>query len=249
MNKSPFLNDSEDFFKSHELNNNGLLIKSKQDENKLSKIKKILISILQKQLQKSFEIDFNEELLIKGKAYPVGTIREWQGKKYKKVSQGKWMRTYTSGEGSRGEKLAIAKTIKKIQAANTVEELAQIIRDNKKRFTSLDGSTPKIVKQLLEQAKEKRGKKKQKIDSKKEKKNEFDIEKNKKNLKEWSNYGKKRYYIRGAGHYSDKSNVYFTGDKTDTKGQIIVEFDNGVVIGQKVYGGAVKEEVLNFIKK
>lgn len=135
------------------------LFKSIDNEKKLvEKIKKVLLGILSKQaveeIQKSI-VELDEELLLKGKSYPVGTIREWKGRKYKKVASGKWMRTY-SGEGGRGEKQAIANTIRKIQAANSVKELAEIVRENRKRFTNEDGSTHPIVKQFLETAKGKR---------------------------------------------------------------------------------------------
>lgn len=193
MHESPFLGDN-DFFKSKQLHDNGSLIKSDQKENTLSKVKKILISILQKQLKKSIEGDFfnlNEELLIKGKTYPVGTTREWQGKKYKKIRQGKWMLVY-SGEESRGEKLAIAKTIKKIQAAKDIKELAQIVRDNKKRFLNSDGSTHPVVTQLLGQAKEKRGDKPIKEESPESKSSKLkSLEDVKKDFYENSKYGPK----------------------------------------------------------
>ena len=150
MHKSPFLNN-QDFFKSNQLSDAGLLLKTEQvPENNLSKLKKILISILQKQLKKSFEIDFEEELLIKGKTYPVGTIREWQGKKFKKVRQGKWLRLYEKAD-DRGRNIAITKTIKKIENAKTINELAEIISMNKKRFLEGKKTSP-VVKNLLDRA-------------------------------------------------------------------------------------------------
>jgi len=149
----------EDFFKSNVLGENGLLLKSENNYSKLDQIKKFLISILNDKLKKSFEnlfFDMNEELLIKGKSYPVGTIREWQGKRFKKVSKGKWMRSYSEGEKSTGENIAIAKTIKKIQNAKSISELAQIVRDNKSRFEGKDGKIHPTVKQILGIAKEKK---------------------------------------------------------------------------------------------
>lgn len=149
----------EDFFKSNVLGENGLLLKSENNYSKLDQIKKFLISILNDKLKKSFEnlfFDMNEELLIKGKSYPVGTIREWQGKRFKKVSKGKWMRSYSEGEKSTGENIAIAKTIKKIQNAKSISELAQIVGDNKSRFEGKDGKIHPTVKQILGIAKEKK---------------------------------------------------------------------------------------------
>jgi len=149
----------EDFFKYNVLGENGLLLKSENNYSKLDQIKKFLISILNDKLKKSFEnlfFDMNEELLIKGKSYPVGTIREWQGKRFKKISKGKWMRSYSEGEKSTGENIAIAKTIKKIQNAKSISELAQIVRDNKSRFEGKDGKIHPTVKQILGIAKEKK---------------------------------------------------------------------------------------------
>jgi hypothetical protein len=153
---SPFLNDF-DFFKSYKLNENGILslIKSNPEkEDSLSKMKAFLINMLKKNLEKSFIIDFNEELLIKGKSYSVGTVREWQGKKYKKIRQGKWLRLYEKSD-EKGINIAIAKTIKKIESAKTVNELAEIVYENKKRFLEGEKTSP-IVKNLLNRAKGRR---------------------------------------------------------------------------------------------
>lgn len=155
MNNSPFLKDEingYDFFKSFYITDEGSLIKSETKQIDLEKLKTFLIQILQKKLEKSFEIDFNEELLLKGKSFPIGTTREWRGKKFRKVSKGKWLRMYT-GEESKGEKIAISKTITKIKNAKSISELAQIINENRKRFEDSEGKTHEVVKRLLDIAK------------------------------------------------------------------------------------------------
>lgn len=87
-------------------------------------------------------------MLQKARGFPVGTTREWSGKKYKKLSSGKWMRTYT-GEGGRGEKQAIQNVTKKIQNAKSMEELAKIVSANMQRFKDDSGKTLPIIKEFM----------------------------------------------------------------------------------------------------
>ena len=78
--------------------------------------------------------------------YPVGTIREWKGKKYIKVAPGKWKPKYDSH--SRGAKMAIAALKKKIDACTDSEELMQIILENRDRFSDEMGRPLPFVKEL-----------------------------------------------------------------------------------------------------
>lgn len=78
--------------------------------------------------------------------YPVGTIREWKGKKYIKVAPGKWKPKYD--RHSRGAKLAIAALKKKIDACTDSEELMQIILENRDRFSDENGRPLPFVKEL-----------------------------------------------------------------------------------------------------
>ena len=80
------------------------------------------------------------------KAGPVGTIREWKGKKYIKVAPGKWKPKYDSH--SRGAKMAIAALKKKIDACTDSEELMQIILENRDRFSDENGRPLPFVKEL-----------------------------------------------------------------------------------------------------
>lgn len=89
-----------------------------------------------------------QDLLIKARGYAVGTIREWSGKKYKKLSSGKWMRTYT-GTKDRGEQQAIRNVMSKIQKASSMEELASIVSQNMQRFKDESGKTLPIVKDFM----------------------------------------------------------------------------------------------------
>ena len=78
--------------------------------------------------------------------YPVGTIREWKGKKYIKIAPGKWKPKYDSH--SRGAKMAIAALKKKIDACTDSEELMQIILENRDRFSDENGRPLPFVKEL-----------------------------------------------------------------------------------------------------
>lgn len=83
---------------------------------------------------------------VKKAGYPVGTIREWKGKKYIKVAPGKWKPKYDSH--SRGAKMAIAALKKKIDACTDSEELMQIILENRDRFSDENGRPLPFVKEL-----------------------------------------------------------------------------------------------------
>jgi len=89
-----------------------------------------------------------KDLLIKARGFAVGTIRTWSGKEYKKLSDGKWMRTYT-GTGERGERQAIRNVMRAIQGASTIEELAEIVNKNMQRFKDESGKTLPIVKEFM----------------------------------------------------------------------------------------------------
>jgi hypothetical protein len=97
-----------------------------------------------------------QELLIKARAYPIGTKRTWSGKEYKKVAggptgKGKWVRTYSETQ-SRGAKQAIRNVQKKIMEAKTMEELLEIVQQNSARFQDKDGKMLPIVKEFLSAA-------------------------------------------------------------------------------------------------
>lgn len=125
-----------------------------KSNSKLEKIKKLLISLLNKNIEKSSSLDLQFFDLIKGKGYPLGTKREWKGKKFIKIASGKWRRFY-EGE-SRGQKQSIRYITKQIEKAKTIAELAKIVFENRKRFTNSDGTRHKIVNQLLDLAKGKK---------------------------------------------------------------------------------------------
>lgn len=81
-----------------------------------------------------------------GKGLPVGTIREWKGKKYIKISPGKWRPKYDSN--SRGAKLSIAALKRKADKCTSSEELLQLILENRNRFSDDSGRPLPFVKEL-----------------------------------------------------------------------------------------------------
>ena len=87
----------------------------------------------------------------KARGYGIGTVREWKGRKYKKIAPNKWRLVYESN--SRGAKQSIAYLKKAVMAAKSTDELLQIVMENVNRFTGPDGKTLDIVSELQEAVK------------------------------------------------------------------------------------------------
>ena len=119
-------------------------------------LKKWAINHLKKQLQdedvaKSLYLTTLE--VIQKAAYPVGTIREWKGKKYIKTAPGKWMRKYDNA-GGRGYNQAIKNLMRKVEAAETPEQLYSLVKQNLRRFRDENGKIFPQVKEIYKMAKE-----------------------------------------------------------------------------------------------
>lgn len=118
--------------------------------SKLEYFKKKILSILDSQ-EKAGAQDFKKsfayivDVVAKGN-FPVGTIREWKGKKYIKVAPGKWKPKYDSH--SRGAKLSIAALKRKAENCKTSQELLQLVLENRDRFSDKDGKPLAFVKEL-----------------------------------------------------------------------------------------------------
>ena len=118
--------------------------------SKLEYFKKKVLSILDSQ-EKAGAQDFKKsfayivDVVAKGN-FPVGTIREWKGKKYIKVALGKWRPKYDSN--SRGAKLSIAALKRKAENCKTSQELLQLVLENRDRFSDKDGKPLAFVKEL-----------------------------------------------------------------------------------------------------
>lgn len=94
------------------------------------------------------------ELMLQ-KSFPVGTIREWKGKKYKKVAPGKWMRYYNSQ--SRGSSQALRYAIKQLEKINDIETLAKFVNANRSRFCDEHGKLLPEAEEIFKLGKEKAG--------------------------------------------------------------------------------------------
>lgn len=121
----------------------------------LEYFKKELIKILdKKEREEKAEIKkslaFTMDMLIEksSSGYPVGTIREWKGKKYQKIAPGKWRRKYSSEE--KGIRMSIAALKKAIDKCSTSQELLDLVLQNRDRFADDNGRPLPIVKELSE---------------------------------------------------------------------------------------------------
>ena len=92
----------------------------------------------------------------KAKTYAVGTIREWKGRKFIKAPDNTWKRYYDKGD-SRGFDSAVKNVMKKIQGASSMDELIQIVKNNRSRFTDPDGHALPIIKELIATSRESQG--------------------------------------------------------------------------------------------
>ena len=146
-------------------------------DEKLDYFKKLVIEHLEsleadkKELKKSL---LEAESIAKGgKGLPVGTVRDWKGRKYVKVVPGKWKPKYDSH--SRGAKLSIAALKRKADECKSSEELLQLVLENRERFSDEIGRPLPFVKELSDYISAKNdelesGKKPAKAKTKKEKK-------------------------------------------------------------------------------
>ena len=121
----------------------------------LEYFKKELIKILdKKEREEKTEIKkslaFTMDMLIEKSSggYPIGTIREWKGKKYQKIAPGKWRRKYSNEE--KGIRMSIAALKKAIDKCSTSQELLNLVLQNRDRFADDNGRPLPIVKELSE---------------------------------------------------------------------------------------------------
>lgn len=89
------------------------------------------------------------------KAYGVGTVRVWKGKKYKKVSQNptKWVRVFDKVD--RGAKSSMTRLINKADSCQTIDELLQFCMSNHAIFKDANGVDLPILDELRKAVKEK----------------------------------------------------------------------------------------------
>jgi len=98
----------------------------------------------EKALKKALDAMF----IMKGRGLPVGTIREWKGKKFIKLASGKWKPKYDSH--TKGAKIAISHIKKKIIACKDEYEMMQVVLENRDRFSDKNGNPLPLVQELHE---------------------------------------------------------------------------------------------------
>ena len=120
----------------------------------LKEFKKEILAILKQKFEELTEskvmkslLNVAGDLLIqKGRAANIGDVREWKGRKFKKIAPNKWRPIYDSA--TRGAKQSIKMLAKKVVKAQSVDELLEIVMQNVNRFTDANGKTLDIVNEL-----------------------------------------------------------------------------------------------------
>ena len=123
-----------------------------QNENKREEI----ISKSIEEYDKSIAKTFRQEFGVEKAGYGIGTVRVWKGEKYRKIAPGKWRKIYDSN--TRGARQSVAIIKKKIQNAESIDELLQIVMENTNRFMDADGKLLPIVEELKNAVNESKGK-------------------------------------------------------------------------------------------
>ena len=127
----------------------GLNTAGKKDDKFRYFQKKIIEHIAELEGEESNEVNkslfYMVDAIVKSK-FPVGTIREWKGKKYIKIAPGKWRAKYESN--SRSAKLAVAALKRKAEQCKTSQELLQLVLENRDRFSDKDGRPLPFVQEL-----------------------------------------------------------------------------------------------------
>lgn len=95
-------------------------------------------------IAKAIDID---EWIQKSK-FPVGTVRTWNGQKFKKITPKKWARVYETE--SKGAKLAVAALRRKAAACRNSEELLQLCLENMERFRDNNGHPLPFMQEFSE---------------------------------------------------------------------------------------------------
>lgn len=90
----------------------------------------------------------------KSRGYGIGTVREWKGRKYRKIAPNKWRLIYESD--GKGARQSIAYLKKAVKNAKSTDELLEIVMQNVNRFQDANGKTLDIVMELQNAVKEKK---------------------------------------------------------------------------------------------
>lgn len=132
------------------------IMKSLSNNSRLQYFKNELCKIVDKQAEKENSVSkaIEQYDFIHKSMFGIGTVREWKGKKYRKIAAGKWRRIYTSNE--RGINTSIENVKRSINNAKNFKELGEIVSQNIRRFYGDDGKLLPIAQQILSEAKNRR---------------------------------------------------------------------------------------------
>jgi len=136
-------------------------LKKSVEDRKLEYFKSELLKILDKKEKEESGEEVSKAFIVQelyksmtdplymakgGKVGAVGEIRTWNGKKYKKMPNKKWVRIYD--KETRGAKLSIAALRRKVDACTNSQELLNLVLENRDRFCDELGRPLPIVQEL-----------------------------------------------------------------------------------------------------
>ena len=136
-------------------------LKKSVEDRKLEYFKSELLKILDKKEKEETGEEVSKAFIVQelyksmtdplymakgGKVGVVGEIRTWNGKKYKKMPNKKWVRIYDTHD--KHTEISIAKLKGKVRKAQSVDELFEIVMNNTHRFSDENGKPLDIVLEL-----------------------------------------------------------------------------------------------------
>jgi len=137
------------------------LLKKSVEDRKLEYFKSELLKILDKKEKEESGEEVSKAFIVQdlyksmtdplymakgGKVGAVGEIRTWNGKKYKKMPNKKWVRVYDTHD--RHTEISIARLKGRVRKAQSIDELFEIVMNNTHRFSDENGKPLDIVLEL-----------------------------------------------------------------------------------------------------
>ena len=137
------------------------LLKKSVEDRKLEYFKSELLKILDKKEKEESGEEVSKAFIVQdlyksmtdplymakgGKVGAVGEIRTWNGKKYKKMPNKKWVRVYDTHD--RHTEISIARLKGRVRKAQSIDELFEIVMNNTHRFSDENGKPFDIVLEL-----------------------------------------------------------------------------------------------------
>ena len=136
-------------------------LKRSVEDRKLEYFKSELLKMLDKKEKEENGEEVNKAFIVQelyksmtdplyiakgGRIGVVGEVRTWNGKKYKKMPDKKWVRIYDTHD--RHTEISIARLKGKVRKAQSVEEPFEIVLNNTHRFSDENGKPLDIVLEL-----------------------------------------------------------------------------------------------------